>query len=346
MVERLSSVVRRLPSGAFSFVMATGIVSTAFHIIDQPAISKFLLAVAIAGLVVLTGGLIWRVIVYGADLSQDVREPARAFGFFTVIAGINVVGIRLYTTGSPTLTITLALISVPIWLLLTYGIPGTLILKPRSVPVSSEINGSWFLWVVATQSLAAAAAVIAHDRYSEFLSAVAVGLWGIGVLLYLMLATLITLRLLTIPNESRTFNPSYWIYMGATAITVLAGSRILELPKDLPIMQKSSMFVSGFTYILWAFGTWWIPLLVIFGIWRHFYRGEPAQYESGLWSIVFPVGMYSTASMLFGREMGMPFIVTIGHWGTWIAGLVWLTVVVAMVATAGKWASGGNHSYG
>jgi heme exporter protein D len=26
-----------------------------------------------------------------------------------------------------------------------------------------------------------------------------------------------------------------------------------------------------------------------------------------------------------------------GQIGTWIAGLVWLTVVVAMVATAGKW---------
>lgn len=337
MVERLSSVVRRLPSGAFSFVMATGIVSTAFHIINQPVISTFLLAIAIAGLVILTGGLIWRVITYGVDLSQDVREPARAFGFFTIVAGINVVGIRLYSSSSPTLTIILALIAVPIWLLLTYGIPGTLILRPRSTPVSSEINGSWFLWVVATQSLAAVAAVVGHDRDSEFLSAVSVGLWGIGVMLYLMLATLITLRLLTTPNEARTFNPSYWIYMGATAITVLAGSRILGLPKDMPIMAEASSFVSGFTYILWAFGTWWIPLLVIFGIWRHISRGEPARYESGLWSIVFPIGMYSTASMLFGKEMGMPFIATMGHWGTWLAGVVWLTVTGSMIFQGLHW---------
>jgi tellurite resistance protein TehA-like permease len=132
---------------------------------------------------------------------------------------------------------------------------------------------------VATQSLAAVAAVLGHDRDREFLSAAAVGMWGIGVMLYLMLATLITLRLLTTPNEARTFNPSYWIYMGATAITVLAGSRILGLPKDLPIMSRASAFVSGFTYVLWAFGTWWIPLLVIFGIWRHFSRGEPNVFN-------------------------------------------------------------------
>lgn len=337
MGNRLAASVRRLPSGSFAFVMATGIVSTAFHIINASLISQLLLDVAIVGLIVLTLAYIWRLIAFRAELTQDAREPGRAFGFFTMVAGINVVGIRLYTVDSSTITIVLALIAMPIWLLLTYGVPGTLILRPRSTPVSSEINGSWFLWVVATQSLAAVAAVVGHDRDSEFLSAMAVGMWGIGVMLYLMLATLITLRLLTTPNEARTFNPSYWIYMGATAITVLAGSRILGLPRDLPIMSRASTFVSGFTYILWAFGTWWIPLLVIFGIWRHFSRGEPARYESGLWSIVFPVGMYSTASMLFGREMGMPFIVTIGHWGTWLAGVVWLTVTGSMLFEGLNW---------
>ncbi|MFA6262492.1 MAG: tellurite resistance protein permease, partial [Bacteroidia bacterium] len=110
------------------------------------------------------------------------------------------------------------------------------------------------------------------------------------------------LRLLTTHNDPRTLNPSYWIYMGATAITVLAGSRILSLPRNLPIMIATSTFVSGFTYILWAFGTWWIPLLVVFGLWCHVSRGEPARYETGFWSIIFPLGMYSTASMLYGRE--------------------------------------------
>lgn len=337
MGERLSVSVRRLPPGSFAFVMATGIVSTAFHVIKISLISTFLLAVAVAGLGLLTISFIWRLVAFRAELSQDVREPGKAFGFFTIVAGINVVGIRLYSVNSSKITIVLALISLPVWLVLTYGVPGTLMLKPRSAPVSSEINGSWFLWVVATQSLAAVAAVLGHDRDSAFLSAVAVGLWGIGVMLYLMLATLIMLRLFTTPNEARSFNPSYWIYMGATAITVLAGSRILGLPKDLPIMIKASTFVSGFTYILWAFGTWWVPLLVIFGIWRHINQGTPIRYESGLWSIVFPIGMYSTASMLFGKEMNMPFIVSIGHWGTWIAGVVWVGVTALMIFQGSRW---------
>lgn len=115
MVDRLAGAVRRLPSGSFAFVMATGIVSTAFHIIDSSLISQCLLVVAIIGLVVLTVAYIWRLVAYGSDLVQDVREPSRSFGFFTIVAGINVVGIRLYTQGSPTVTIMLALVAVPIW---------------------------------------------------------------------------------------------------------------------------------------------------------------------------------------------------------------------------------------
>ena len=124
------------------------------------------------------------------------------------------------------------------------------------------------------------------------------------MLLYLMLATLVTLRLLTTPTDPHTFRPSYWIYMGATAITVLAGSRILVLSADLPIVAATSAFVSGFTYVLWAFGAWWIPLLVLFGVWRYAVRREPMRYESELWSIVFPLGMYAVASIALRRRGG------------------------------------------
>ena len=168
---------------------------------------------------------------------------------------------------------------------------------------------------------------------NQSLAAIAVALWGIGVVLYLMLATLVTLRLLTTRNDAAGLGPSYWIYMGATAITVLAGSRILVLPADLPIMVATSAVVSGLTFVLWAFGVWWVPLLVIFGVWRHGIRRVPLRYENGLWSIVFPLGMYSVASMHFGAETHLPLVATLGEIGTWISGAAWLAVAVAMVAS-------------
>ncbi|MCY0906482.1 tellurite resistance/C4-dicarboxylate transporter family protein [Arthrobacter sp. H14-L1] len=326
----LGGAVRTLPTGSFSFVMASGIVSTAFAAVGWSVPSAILLVIAVAGLLILAAMTVWRFAVFRSEVLLDARNPVRAFGFFTIVAAINVVGVRLYSSASPTLTIVLAALSVPLWLLFTYGLPGNLMLRPLAGPVAGKVDGSWFLWVVGTQSLATAAATIGGGSRSPVLAAIAVALWGIGVLLYLMLATLVTLRLLTVPSKPSSFTPSYWIYMGATAITVLAGSRILLLPQDLPVMAATVAVVSGLTYMLWAFGAWWVPLLVIFGLWRHLMHREPVRYEAGLWSIVFPLGMYSVASMHFGAAARLPLLVSIGEAGTWVAGAAWLIVAAAM----------------
>ena len=46
-------------------------------------------------------------------------------------------------------------------------------------------------------------------------------------------------------------------------------AKILGLPGTLPEVRATAGFVEGFSYALWAFGTWWMPLLVILGFWRH-----------------------------------------------------------------------------
>lgn len=91
------------------------------------------------------------------------------------------------------------------------------------------------------------------------LAPLAVGLWGIGVILYLMLTGLVTTRLLDDPVTPHALSPAYWVYMGATAITVLAAATILSLPATLPIVEATREVVSGVAFMMWAFGTWWFP---------------------------------------------------------------------------------------
>jgi len=199
-----------------------------------------------------------------------------------------VVGVRLDLAGHPSATLALAAVSVPIRVLLTYAVPGALMLSPHPAPIAPEVNGSWFLWVVGTQSLAVAAATLAsrHPGLATALAPLAVALRGIGVIWYLILAVLVTLRLLTTTANPYTFSPAYWIYMGATAIIVLAGARILTLPAQVPVMSAAAAVVSGLTYLLWVFGTWWVPLLVVFGVWRHVQAPNPSATKpgSGAWS--------------------------------------------------------------
>ena len=164
------------------------------------------------------------------------------------------------------------------------------------------------------------------------LAPLAVALWGVGVVLYLMLAGLVTAHLLDEPVTPHALSPTYWVYMGATAITVLAAAKILALPADLPVLASTGQVVSGLAFLLWAFGTWWIPLLLFFAVWRHLVRGAPVSYEPTLWSMVFPLGMYAAATATYGRTRGLGFMVDIARVEVWAGFAAWLSVAVAMGA--------------
>jgi len=82
---------------------------------------------------------------------------------------------------------------------------------------------------------------------------------------------------------------------------------------------------------LWAFGTWWIPLLVILGLWRHARRHWPLTYEATLWSVVFPLGMYSVATLTFGKVAHLAFMKPLVRVMFWVAVAAWALVAAAFL---------------
>jgi len=330
---KVAAAVRDLHPGYFAFVMATGIISTGTHLLGPSWLSQALLIVASAGLVVLAAALIARLVLFRSGVADDFRDPERVFGFFTITAGLDVIGARLALAGHPLVTAILAVVAAGIWLVLTYAVPASLLLTRASDSVLGAVNGTWLLWIVATQSLSIAAAVLVPvwPSQSGLLAPVAAGLWCVGLLLYLMVVALILLRWLTVPMTPATLGPPYWILMGATAISVLAGANDLALPRTIPVIAGTASFTEGFTFALWSFGTWWIPLLVILGLWRHVRQHWPLTYEPTLWSVVFPLGMYSVATLAFGKTARLAFMHPIAHVMIWVALTAWVLVAAAFL---------------
>ena len=105
---RAAKAIRDLPPAAFAFVMATGIVSAGTYTLGPVWVSRTLLTAATVGLVVLAGMLLVRLGRYRPNVAADARAPEKTFGFFTIVAGINVLGVRFASAGHPTVTAGLA----------------------------------------------------------------------------------------------------------------------------------------------------------------------------------------------------------------------------------------------
>jgi tellurite resistance protein TehA-like permease len=71
---------------------------------------------------------------------------------------------------------------------------------------------------------------------------------------------------------------------------------------------------------------------VVLGAWRHLLRRVSLAYEPGMWSIVFPVGIYGVASRELGEVLKVSWLVTLGRYEAWLALAVWVVVAVAMAA--------------
>jgi tellurite resistance protein TehA-like permease len=152
------------------------------------------------------------------------------------------------------------------------------------------------------------------------------------VVLYLLVAGLVTAAVLARPMRPADVTPPYWVFMGATAISVLAGAQILRMPPG-SLLAAVHAVVAGVSVILWAFGTWLIPLLVILGVWRHVLRHVRLSYEPALWSLVFPIGMYGAASHELGVALDVRWLVTLGRYEAWPALAIWAVVFLAMTRT-------------
>lgn len=270
--------------------------------------------------------------MFGDRVLSDCSRPDRAFAFFTFVAGSNVLGLRLLAAGQILAGEVLAAVAALVWVVLSYGIPTALAASRSKTEFPQGINGTWLIWVVGTQSVASSAASVAilHPAQAAILGFIAVATWGFAVVLYVLLMAIVVSRLLLVGLAPEQLTPAYWITMGATAITVFAAARILSVPTELPMARP---VLAGLTMMLWAFGTWWIPLMVVLGIWRHLLRGVPLAYEPTLWSMVFPLGMYAAASQAFGTIEHLRALQSIAGLEIWLGLVVWLATFVGMLAS-------------
>lgn len=328
-------------------VMATGIVSIAGDLLGMRAIAlslSWLNLLFFIGLWLLTAA---RIAWHGRRFLADLVDYNRAPGFFTIVAAACIFGSQwLILFQAAQTALGLWIFAIVLWMLLTYSIFTGVTIKESKPTLAQGMHGGWLIAVVATQSVSVLGARLApvFDSEAQPIIFFALSMWLWGGMLYIWMISLIFYRYVFFEMSPADLTPPYWINMGAVAISTLAGATLILDAQRAPLLQSMLPFLRGFTLFFWATGTWWIPMLVILGFWRHVYRKFKIVYDPLYWGAVFPLGMYTVATFQLGKALELDFLLQIARGFIYFALIAWLATFAGLARSGARALSGSRPS--
>ncbi|WP_334163752.1 tellurite resistance/C4-dicarboxylate transporter family protein [Phenylobacterium sp.] len=326
-----SSQAERLFPGYFALVMATGIIANTLYLEGHRGLSDLLFGLggaAFPWLLLLTAV---RAARFAPAMWADLTNPGLVFSFFTLVAAADVLGLGMNLRGFPHAAFALWLFALLVWFGLIY-LSFAVLTFLNTAHGANVVHGGWLIAIVGTESLVILGAAVAPHQGSlaPSLFVLIHMLWGVGLGLYGIFITLFAYRIFFVDVGPDDITPLLWVVMGAAAISTNAGSMLILTDSGVPFLVSMRPFIDGVTLIMWAWATWWIPLLVLFGIWKHGVRRVPLRYTPMLWSLVFPLGMYALASLRLSLAAEFAPLHAVAVTMVWVALAAWALTALGL----------------
>lgn len=330
----IRNTIKTFHPAYFAMVMSTGIISIASSLLGFKGIAYGLFCLNIVAYTIILSLQLLRVSLFWSNLYHDLSNPKLSLVFFTTVAATNVLGAQFVSvTDRPEVAKIFWYFGIFLWIIVSLSTFNILFIKCEQ-RIEMVLHGGWLIATVGTQSVAVLGGILApkFGDAGSFVMFSSYVWWMIGTFLYLVLITLIIYRLVFFKISPDALVPPYWINMGALAITTLAGSILCISILKIEGPYKDFLgFTKGFTLFFWSFGTWWIPFLLIIGIWKYVFHKTPYKYNPLYWGMVFPLGMYTACTMRLSQAIQIPFIANISSYFIYAAYIAWSFIFISMI---------------
>jgi tellurite resistance protein TehA-like permease len=172
---------------------------------------------------------------------------------------------------------------------------------------------------VAAEGVAALAAALAIREGAGWLGVVGLVLAVGGIALY----PLVLVRFDR--GELLSGRGDQWIAGGSLAISALAFAQLAVSAHDLPELRGIAGALNVAAFVVWVAAVVWLPVLLVAEV-----RHPRLHYDARRWSTVFPVGMYSSCSLLVDAAAQVPAVGDFGRVWVWVALVCWAVVAVGL----------------
>lgn len=324
--------VQHFSPSYFALAMSTGIIAIASHLLGYPLISKNLFVLNRIEYFILAAVYIIRILFYFPDFKKDLSTHAAGAGFLTIVAATCILGVEYALLKNQfTTAIVFWNIALGLWLILIYSFFFLITTRRQKPSVEKGINGSWLLFIVSAQALSILGSTVSPyiGLPPSVMLFINLGFYLLGFIFYLIIIGIIFYRFTFRPMGEEDYKPSYWINMGAAAISTLAGPVLIRTIQELQTFQEFIPLIKMLTIFFWIAGTWWIPVIIFMEIWSHL--KVPLQYHPRYWSMVFPLGVYTTCTLYLSNLLEVGFLKSVSEVTIYCAWAGWLTVFSGMI---------------
>jgi C4-dicarboxylate transporter/malic acid transport protein len=272
-----------------------------------------------------------------AAAMADLRSPFAGALYGTFPGGILVLVVGLATVGpslgAPDVVTALITVLGAVGIVLAFAISvvfAYLLFVEHQVGPHTA-NGAWFIPPVVNIIVPLALLpLLPHlsGPDASTLLAVSYAFFGMGLLLFLLVASLLYDRLVFHPLPAAPLAPSLWIGLGPVGVGSLVLLRLAQA--GAPLWGAGAAAVGTMSTlaatVLWGFGLWWLAAAAL--LLAGYLRRGGLPFGIGWWAFTFPLGAFTAATIAIARAWHAGWLEAFGV--VLFAGLVAFWVVVAV----------------